>query len=49
MFEGDLNGFDKLGAHHEAHSENHAHGRIVQGTRVKGFLILRRIDSYVRF
>jgi hypothetical protein len=29
--------------------ENQAHGRIVQGNRVKGSLIPRRIDSYVRF
>lgn len=33
MFEGDLIGFDKLGAHREARrSENQAHGRIVRHT-----------------
>jgi hypothetical protein len=48
MFERDLIGFDKPGAHHLARitkrtgSENQAHGRIVQGDRVKGSLILRR-------
>lgn len=30
-------------------TENQARGRIVQGNRVKGSRIPRRIDSYVRF
>jgi hypothetical protein len=30
-------------------TENQSHGRIDQGKRVKGSLILRRIDSYIRF